>query len=101
MNKKSEFFEGAKGTLQSNKAVFKRGKEQAVVARLTLNGRTIVAPIHVLPGMANYTIVLPPAWVAQRSDVLAAVLVSMLTKSASRILPQSLSVLLSAYRGEL
>ena len=59
MNKKSEFFEGAKGTLQSNKAVFKRGKEQAVLARLTLNGRTIVAPIHVLPGMANYTIELP------------------------------------------
>ena len=59
MNKKSEFFEGAKGTLQSNKAVFKRGKEQAVVARLSLNGRTIVAPIHVLPGMANYTIELP------------------------------------------
>jgi molybdopterin-containing oxidoreductase family iron-sulfur binding subunit len=59
MNKKSDFFEGAKGTLQSNKAVFKRGKEQAVVARLTLNGRTIVAPIHVLPGMANYTIELP------------------------------------------
>jgi molybdopterin-containing oxidoreductase family iron-sulfur binding subunit len=59
MNEKSEFFEGAKGTLQSNKAVFKRGKEQAVVARLTLNGRTIIAPIHVLPGMANYTIELP------------------------------------------
>ena len=59
MNKESEFFEGAKGTLQSNKAVFKRGKEQAVVARLSLNGRTIVAPIHVLPGMANYTIELP------------------------------------------
>jgi molybdopterin-containing oxidoreductase family iron-sulfur binding subunit len=59
MNKKSEFFEGAKGTLQSNKAVFKRGKEQAVLARLSLNGRTIVAPIHVLPGMANYTIELP------------------------------------------
>ncbi len=59
MNKKSKFFEGAKGTLQSNKAVFKRGKEQAVLARLTLNGRTIVAPIHVLPGMANYTIELP------------------------------------------
>ena len=59
MNKKSEFFEGAKGTLQSNKAVFKRGKEQAVLARLSLNGRMIVAPIHVLPGMANYTIELP------------------------------------------
>jgi molybdopterin-containing oxidoreductase family iron-sulfur binding subunit len=59
MNKDSEFFEGAKGTLQTNKATFKRGKEQAVVAELTLNGRIIKAPIHVVPGMANYTLVLP------------------------------------------
>lgn len=54
-----KFFEGAKGTLQVNKAEFKRGKEQAVVAELTLNGRTVKAPIHVVPGMANYTVVLP------------------------------------------
>lgn len=59
MNQDSEFFEGAKGTLQTNKAKFKRGKEQAVVAQLTLNGRMIEAPIHVVPGMANYTVVLP------------------------------------------
>ncbi len=59
MNKDSEFFKGAKGTLQNNKAQFKRGKEQAVVAELTVNGRTVKAPIHVVPGMANYTVVLP------------------------------------------
>jgi molybdopterin-containing oxidoreductase family iron-sulfur binding subunit len=59
MNKDSEFFEGAKGTLQNNKAQFKRGKEQAVVAELTLNGRKVKGPIHVVPGMANYTVVLP------------------------------------------
>jgi molybdopterin-containing oxidoreductase family iron-sulfur binding subunit len=59
MNKDSAFFEAAKGTLQTNKATFKRGKEEAVVAELTLNGRTIKAPIHVVPGMANYTVVLP------------------------------------------
>ena len=59
MNKKSAFFEGAKGTLQTNKANFRRGKEEAVVAQLTINGRTIKAPIHVVPGMANYTIELP------------------------------------------
>jgi molybdopterin-containing oxidoreductase family iron-sulfur binding subunit len=59
MNKDSQFFEGAKGTLQNNKAEFKRGKEQAVVAELTLNGRTVRGPIHVVPGMANYTVVLP------------------------------------------
>ena len=59
MNKDSAFFEGAKGTLQTNKAEFKRGKEQAVVAELTLNGRKVKGPIHVVPGMANYTVVLP------------------------------------------
>ncbi len=59
MNKDSDFFEGAKGTLQNNKAQFKRGKEQAVVAELTLNGRKVKGPIHVVPGMANYTVVLP------------------------------------------
>jgi len=59
MNQDSEFFEGAKGTLQSNKATFKRGKEQAVVAEFTLNGRTVKGPVHVVPGMANHTVVLP------------------------------------------
>jgi molybdopterin-containing oxidoreductase family iron-sulfur binding subunit len=59
MNKDSKFFEGAKGTLQTNKAEFKRGKEQAVVAELDLNGRKVKGPIHVLPGMANYTVALP------------------------------------------
>ena len=52
-------FEAAKGTLQRNKAIFDRGKEMAVVAELTINGRSIEAPIHVLPGLANYTIQLP------------------------------------------
>jgi xanthine dehydrogenase iron-sulfur cluster and FAD-binding subunit A len=37
MNKESEFFEGAKGTLQTNKANFRRGKEEAVVVELTVN----------------------------------------------------------------
>ncbi|MGB0418126.1 MAG: TAT-variant-translocated molybdopterin oxidoreductase [Opitutales bacterium] len=59
MNKESGFFEGAKGTLQTNTAQFKRGKEQAVVAKLTVAGKQIEAPIHVLPGLANYTLVLP------------------------------------------
>ncbi|WP_269523537.1 TAT-variant-translocated molybdopterin oxidoreductase [Coraliomargarita parva] len=59
MSKGYAFFKGAKGELQSNKAQFNRGKEEAVVAKLTLNGRTIEAPIHVVPGMANYTVVLP------------------------------------------
>jgi len=59
MNSSDGFFESAKGTLQTNKAEFKRGKEEAVLAELTLDGRTIKAPIHVVPGMANYTVILP------------------------------------------
>lgn len=59
MNKDSKFFEAAKGMQQINKAQFNRGKEEAVVAKLTLNGTTIEAPIHVVPGMADYTIALP------------------------------------------
>ena len=59
MNNQGGFFEAAKGTQQVNKAQFSRGKEEAVVAELTLDGRTIKAPIHVVPGMANYTLVLP------------------------------------------
>ena len=59
MNAKGGFFEAAKGTQQKNKAQFKRGKEMAVVAELTLNGRTIKAPMHVVPGMAYYSVVLP------------------------------------------
>ena len=59
MNKDSKFFEGAKGTLQTNKAEFKRGKEQAIVAELDLNGRKVKGPIHIVPGMANYTVALP------------------------------------------
>ncbi len=52
-------FEAVKGTLQRNKANFNRGKEIAVVAELNINGRTVKAPIHVLPGLANYTVQLP------------------------------------------
>jgi molybdopterin-containing oxidoreductase family iron-sulfur binding subunit len=59
MNKQDGFFESAKGTLQKNKAQFNRGKEEAVLVELTLDGRTIKAPIHVVPGIANYTVILP------------------------------------------
>lgn len=59
MNAEGGFFEATKGTQQTNSAEFKRGKEMAVMAEITLDGRTIKAPIHVVPGMANYTVVLP------------------------------------------
>ncbi|MEM0967105.1 MAG: TAT-variant-translocated molybdopterin oxidoreductase [Verrucomicrobiota bacterium] len=47
------------GQLQRNTSTFKRGKEQAQVANLTVNGVTLTGPIHVLPGLSNYTVVLP------------------------------------------
>ena len=59
MNGSSEFFEAAKGTQQLNKAEFDKGKEVAVMAELTLGGRTVKAPVHVQPGLANYTVELP------------------------------------------
>jgi len=59
MNQQDGFFESAKGNVQKNKAQFNRGKEAAVLAELTLDGRTIKAPIHVVPGMANYSVILP------------------------------------------
>ncbi len=46
------------GEIQRNKSIFKRGKEEAPVAELTIDGKTIKGPLHVLPGLANYTVVL-------------------------------------------
>ncbi|MEM9025819.1 MAG: 4Fe-4S dicluster domain-containing protein, partial [Verrucomicrobiota bacterium] len=40
-------------------AKFKRGKQEAPVAELTVDGRTIKAPVYVLPGLSNYSIILP------------------------------------------
>ncbi|MCF7687216.1 MAG: TAT-variant-translocated molybdopterin oxidoreductase [Cephaloticoccus sp.] len=40
-------------------AEFDRGTEMAPVAEITLNGRTVKGPLHIQPGLSNYTIVLP------------------------------------------
>jgi molybdopterin-containing oxidoreductase family iron-sulfur binding subunit len=40
-------------------ADFHQGKEQAFWGELTVNGRTVQGPIHIQPGLANYTVVLP------------------------------------------
>lgn len=40
-------------------ANYKQGKEQAFVGEVTLNGVTVSGPIHIQPGLSNYTIVLP------------------------------------------
>ncbi len=59
MNKKGGFFEAAKGTLQKNSAPYERGQQEAVMAELEVDGRTVKGPIHVLPGLANYSVLLP------------------------------------------
>ncbi len=38
---------------------FNRGREIAPIARVTVNGRVIEGPVHVQPGIADHTIVLP------------------------------------------
>lgn len=35
---------------------FQQGKENAFIGELTVNGRTLRAPIHIQPGMSNYTV---------------------------------------------
>ena len=59
MNEESAFFKSAKGELQKNSSVFKRGKESAVIAQISVGDNNLEIPIHVLPGLANYTLVLP------------------------------------------
>lgn len=59
MNEGSDFFKSVKGELQKNSSVFKRGKESAVIAQIEVGGKHLDIPIHVLPGLANYTVVLP------------------------------------------
>ncbi|MBW8780389.1 MAG: TAT-variant-translocated molybdopterin oxidoreductase [Verrucomicrobia bacterium] len=40
-------------------AEFKQGVEQAFIGEVTVNGRTVRGPVHIQPGLANYTIVVP------------------------------------------
>ncbi|OIO59651.1 MAG: hydrogenase [Verrucomicrobia bacterium CG_4_10_14_3_um_filter_43_23] len=47
------------GQLEHDANSFLRGKEQAFVAELTVNGKTVKGPLHVQPGLADYTLVIP------------------------------------------
>jgi MoCo/4Fe-4S cofactor protein with predicted Tat translocation signal len=40
-------------------ANYKQGKEQAFIGEVTLNGVTVRGPLHIQPGMSNFTIALP------------------------------------------
>ena len=44
---------------RKEEADFYQGKEMAHVFDVTINGRTVRGPVHIQPGLANYTIVLP------------------------------------------
>ena len=59
MNEEGAFFKSVKGELQKNSSVFKRGKESAVIAEIIVGSQNLEIPIHVLPGLANYTVILP------------------------------------------
>ena len=38
---------------------FEIGKQEAHLVRLTVNGRSVEGPVHIQPGLANYTVVVP------------------------------------------
>jgi len=44
---------------RKEEAEFFQGREVAPIAELTLGGRTVRGPVHIQPGLANYTVVLP------------------------------------------
>ncbi len=44
---------------RKEEAEFVQGKENAHVFELTLNGRKITGPVHIQPGLSNYTVVVP------------------------------------------
>jgi MoCo/4Fe-4S cofactor protein with predicted Tat translocation signal len=40
-------------------AGFQQGKERAFIGSLTINGLTVRGPMHIQPGLSNYTVILP------------------------------------------
>ncbi len=52
---------------RKEEADFTQGKENARIFEVTVNGRTVRGPVHIQPGLANYTIVLPLGYGRSRS----------------------------------
>jgi molybdopterin-containing oxidoreductase family iron-sulfur binding subunit len=52
---------------RKEEADFVQGKENARVFEVTVNGRKVSGPVHIQPGLANYTIVLPLGYGRGRS----------------------------------
>lgn len=48
-----------KFSIQVNKGTFNRGREFSPMAELTVGDTTVRGPIHVMPGLATYTVILP------------------------------------------
>ncbi|HWA28334.1 MAG TPA: TAT-variant-translocated molybdopterin oxidoreductase [Lacunisphaera sp.] len=44
---------------RKEEAEYTMGKENARIFEVSLNGRTVRGPVHIQPGLANYTVVLP------------------------------------------
>lgn len=44
---------------RKEEAEYVQGKENARLFTLTVNGRTITGPVHIQPGLSNYTVVVP------------------------------------------
>ena len=47
------------GALQKPANTFDRNQERAPMAKVTVNGREMVGPVHIQPGLADWTLVLP------------------------------------------
>jgi len=50
---------GEKFSINVDKGTFNRGKEQAPMAELKVGERTVKGPVHVMPGLASHTVILP------------------------------------------
>ncbi len=62
------------GTMMSNVSqarmndnTFETGREIARIAEITVNGKTIRGPVSILPGLANYTLVIPLGYGRKRA----------------------------------
>ena len=51
--------DGLKQVARKDLAAFDKGRENAHIVELTVNGRKLVGPAHIQPGLANYTVIVP------------------------------------------
>jgi molybdopterin-containing oxidoreductase family iron-sulfur binding subunit len=51
--------DGLKQVARKDLAEFDKGRENAHLLELTVNGRKITGPAHIQPGLANYTVIVP------------------------------------------